>query len=282
MFRLNPNADTSEVSALMDIELIPVDLVEVFGTPVECDGNKVSGEFIFANDKGDVFTIHDWKETTLFWGEDPGCLTPGEFWQDDELHTFYIGGNNAKRLQPFMKWLCDELEKPKIPVLQRKKADDSKNLLPIQIDGKYGYVDTDGDLVFDPLFDETSKFSDGLASVKIENSFGYIDCSGKFVIEPVYEEAFPFSEGVAVVKRGRKRFVIDTKGLVLIKISHGDFYTISDGLICIKGKEDFSASTGTTNGGNKKKWGYVDKSGVSIIPFQFDLAMPFPLSLISI
>jgi hypothetical protein len=275
-FRLSTNADASNVSGLADIELLPIDLVEMFGKPSEGDGKKVSGEFIFANDKGDVFTIHDWKATTLFWGEDSGCLTPEEFWQDDEIHTFYVGGNNRKRLSIFMKWLCDEFEKPKLPVLQRRKVEDSKKLLPVYIDGKDGYIDTDGDLVFDPVFDEASTFSDGLALVKIENYYGYIDCSGKFVIEPVYEDASSFTEGVAVVKRGRKRFVIDTKGSVLFKIPNRDFYRISEGLICIKGTKDSSASVrSTTCNKNKRMWGYVDKSGVPTIPFQFDWAIPF-------
>ena len=81
-FQLSTDADTSGVSGLTNLELIPVDLVEMFGRPAEGDGNKVSGEFIFANDKGDVFTIHDWKETTLYWGEYSDCLTPEEFWED--------------------------------------------------------------------------------------------------------------------------------------------------------------------------------------------------------
>jgi hypothetical protein len=226
--------------------------------------------------KGDVFTIHDWKETTLFWGDNSKCLTPEEFWQDDEIHTFYISGNNGKRLPAFMKWLCDELEKPKLPVLQRKKADNSKNLLPVHIDGKYGYIDTDGDLVFDPVFDEANTFSNDLALVRIEDFFGYVNKSGEFIIEPIYEDASSFTEGVAFVKRNRRHFVIDTTGSVLFKIPNRDFYRISEGLICIRDKKNPSASVGNTARGlNKRKWGYIDKSGNTIIPFQFDWAMPF-------
>lgn len=275
-FQLSTNADTSGVSGLTNLELIPVDLVEIFGKPAEADGNKVSGEFIFANDKGDVFTIHDWKETTLYWGESSACLTPEEFWQDDELHTFQIGGNNKNKLSTFMKWLCDEFEKPKLPVLRRRKAEDSKNLLPVYIGGKYGYIDTDGNLVFEPVFDEASTFSDGLALIRIENSFGYINTLGEYVIEPVYEDASSFREGIAIVKRGRRRFVIDSKGVTLFKISCGDFYTISEGLICMKEKKIPAArKSGSTGSGTRGKWGYVDKTSVTIIPFQFDLAMPF-------
>lgn len=263
---LSPKANISGTSGLTILELLPIDLVETFGKPAECDMYKISGMYIFTNDKGDIFTIYDWKETTLFWGENSDCLTPEEFWQDDELHTFQIGGNNKNKLTTFMKWLCDEFEKPKLPVLRRKKAVDSKNLLPVYIGGKYGYIDTDGDLVFEPVFDEASIFSDGLAWVKIENSFGYINAIGEFVIEPIYEEARCFREGVAIVKRRRRRFVINSDGATLFKIS-GDFYTISEDLICKK---------------EKKKWGYINKLGVTIIPFQFDLAASFSEGLANV
>jgi len=142
MFRLSENVGTSHICGLTVVDLVPSDLVERFGKPREGDGYKVSGMFFFTNDTGDVFTIYDWKVTTLYCGEDSMCPTPDEFWQDWDLHTFQIGGNNAKKLSLFMRWLAEELEKPRVPILQRTKAGDSARLLPVCIAGKYGYIDS--------------------------------------------------------------------------------------------------------------------------------------------
>ena len=59
MFRLDPSADVNGTSLLTWFECPPVCLLELFGKPAEGDGHKVSGEYVFTNDKGDVFTVYD-------------------------------------------------------------------------------------------------------------------------------------------------------------------------------------------------------------------------------
>ena len=66
---------------------LTADLVDLFGKPGDADGCKVSGIFTYANDYGDIFTIYDWKMTTLYHGENSDCLTPDEFWQDGKQAT---------------------------------------------------------------------------------------------------------------------------------------------------------------------------------------------------
>lgn len=67
----------------------------------------------------------------------------------------------------------------------------------------YGFIDTTGDLVIEPRFDEAADFSEGLAVVGItENNvtkWGYIDRTGAWVIEPQFDIVGPFSEGLAPV-----------------------------------------------------------------------------------
>lgn len=38
------------------------------------------------------FTVYDWKETTLYLGDDCGAPAPAEFWADPEPHALSIGG----------------------------------------------------------------------------------------------------------------------------------------------------------------------------------------------
>lgn len=93
---------------------------------------------------------------------------------------------------------------------------DSKDpiLLPVKVSGKWGYVNTSGQLVINPQFDNANEFHEGRASVclgtpcswwisdtdKLDNShWGYIDTSGKMVISPQYPSAGDFNEGLALL-----------------------------------------------------------------------------------
>jgi hypothetical protein len=86
----------------------------VFGHPRPGDGYKVSGEFVFADAAAEVFTIYDWKATSLYFGS---CApTPEEFWTNDEPFDFSVGATaDAGR---FLDWLvgkvndyCDRRQK---------------------------------------------------------------------------------------------------------------------------------------------------------------------------
>ena len=69
------------------------------------------------------------------------------------------------------------------------------------IDGKWGFIDKNGDVVVQPEFDDAHSFQNGLAAVKVGNSWGYINMQGKLVIDAVFEDAGDFnSSGCAFVK----------------------------------------------------------------------------------
>src|SRR5262245_834004 len=51
-------------------------------------------------------------------------------------------------------------------------------------------------------FDEAGQFSEGLAPVRIGGKFGYVDTQGEVVIPPQFDFANPFSEGVAAAGAG--------------------------------------------------------------------------------
>src|SRR5689334_19011723 len=102
-------------------------------------------------------------------------------------------------------------------LLSPSTAQESKEpnpLYPVQIKGRYGYVNINGEMVINPRFDAAHKFHNGLALVRINGKniseikdhydyiggdFGYIDKTGKFVIEAKYDLAGDFSEGLARV-----------------------------------------------------------------------------------
>jgi hypothetical protein len=110
MYKLNPEVDTSGTDSLTMFEIPPVYLVELFGDISDSDGYKVSRRHVFTSDRGDVFTVYDWKQTTLYHGENSDAPTPEEFWHGRELKFLRIGGKAGSNPRPFVKWLLGEYE----------------------------------------------------------------------------------------------------------------------------------------------------------------------------
>lgn len=101
------------------------------------------------------------------------------------------------------------------------------NLLQFKKDNKYGYLNTDGEIVIEAQFYEASDFSEGLAAVCREDGgcLEYINESGETVIKldgvDGYQNIFrvvdeepscDFSDRVALIYCGNESFCIDKDG----------------------------------------------------------------------
>ena len=127
MYKLNPEVDTSGMDSLTMFEFPPVCLVELFGQACDTDGYKVSGRHVFTSDRGDVFTVYDWKQTTLYHGENSDAPTPDEFWHSRELQFLRIGGRAGSNPRPFIKWLLGESELRRVMREQpERRGDESR------------------------------------------------------------------------------------------------------------------------------------------------------------
>jgi WG containing repeat len=84
----------------------------------------------------------------------------------------------------------------------------------VQLDKFWGFVGTDGKLLFDPpAFETTYSFAAGRAAVKIGGKWGIIDTTGRFVVEAQFDELQQLPNGrYSVTKAGRK-FWIDAAGV---------------------------------------------------------------------
>lgn len=75
-------------------------------------------------------------------------------------------------------------------------------------DGKWGFVNTDGELVLDYQYEDAQSFQNGFAAVCISGKWGYIDENGNMVVEPVFDSVNPISEkGTATVKQGEWKLI---------------------------------------------------------------------------
>lgn len=74
-------------------------------------------------------------------------------------------------------------------------------LVAISQDGKWGFVDLEGNVVIAPAFEKARSFSNGLAAVYDGTGWGFIDKNGTVVIDCVFSDVGYFnSEGCCMVK----------------------------------------------------------------------------------
>ena len=119
----------------------------------------------------------------------------------DELGRSYGQGavfvRNAGEVQLYTngKWI-EELFDDAKPFSEEGYAAVMKN-------GKWGFIDINGQLRIDHIFDEALSFSGHLAAVMVDGYWGYISIDGRLVIEAKFDEAKSFSQGSAPVKTER-------------------------------------------------------------------------------
>jgi hypothetical protein len=115
MFHLAPEADISDTALVDSVSLPPAFLVARFGPPSAVDRYKISGRYKFTDDRRHVFTLYDWKSTTLYLGCESDAPTPDDFWAEDEPREFNIGGSGEENddglnlpALAFREWLLEQ------------------------------------------------------------------------------------------------------------------------------------------------------------------------------
>ena len=104
------------------------------------------------------------------------------------------------------------------------------------VNGQKGFISADGTVLNRAterasFYDDALPFSGGLASVKTNGVWGYIDTNGEFVIDPAFEEAGSFVGSLAAVKRNGAWCVINKSGEVLREFSGVEGVTIGNGYV---------------------------------------------------
>jgi hypothetical protein len=116
-----------------------------------------------------------------------------------------------------------------------------------EVNGKYGYINTSGQVIIEAQFDDAAHFGEGLAGVEIGEKWGFIDETGKIVIEPQFDSVGEFTEGLASVAVNDKWGFIDKTGnfVILPQFDKRTYYF--EGGVC-------EVHIGS-------KTGYIDKTG---------------------
>ena len=78
----------------------------------------------------------------------------------------------------------------------------------VMLNGKEGYVDTDGNVIGAIKYDNTNIFSEGFAGVCIGDKWGFINKQGEEICPFIYDEVRYFQSGrVAVCREGLWGFI---------------------------------------------------------------------------
>jgi hypothetical protein len=81
------------------------------------------------------------------------------------------------------------------PVFERPGPGFHEGMAAMQVAGKWGFLNTEGDMAIQPRYDAVSPFNSGLAAVRVGALWGFIDTAGDMVIEPRFGDGGSFHEG---------------------------------------------------------------------------------------
>jgi hypothetical protein len=141
----------------------------------------------------------------------------------------------------------------------------SEGLARVDADGKYGYINPEGDVVIPLKYDNGLGFSEGLAGVEIQGKWGYINKEGKIVIAAGYDDAYDFFGDIAEVSLKDKSGVykqgyINKQGKIIVPVKYATLDRFSEGLSMVS---------------LDNRWGFVDRSGNEVIPLKYHAARDF-------
>jgi predicted small lipoprotein YifL len=99
-------------------------------------------------------------------------------------------------------------------------ADFKDGLAAVQTDGKWGFIDINGNETVPLIYEQVGLFADGLIPVKLDGYWGFVDKNGKTVIDFIYTDVSNgFSNGRIAVSINGAYGVIDTEGNYIIPLS---------------------------------------------------------------
>jgi len=119
--------------------------------------------------------------------------------------------------------------------------------------GNWGYVDYDGNEILPQIYDKAQDFEYNRMLVVYKNEYQMIDKNGKIYFRNQDVFGSSISEGFLTFRKNNKEGIIDTLGNIILKpMTCQDIHSARESKFAILNKDI--------------KWGFLDKSGVLVIP----------------
>lgn len=131
-------------------------------------------------------------------------------------------------------------------------------LYPAQINERWGYFNTKGQAVVEPIYRQAGEFSCGVARVDLNGKIGYINKKGKYIIEPNCLRGTDFSDGQA--------FIIRPGGGIECVDSCGNQVFCLDGVTSAYPYRNGYSSVHKKGEGE----GLIDKNGNLVLDYKWD------------
>ena len=128
-------------------------------------------------------------------------------------------------------------------------------LIKVRLDGKYGFINKDGEEIIPCKYEDADAFSDGLAKVKSAEGWGFVNENGEEIISCKYEEAHYFWLGLTKVKSAEGWGTINKDGEEIIPCKYEEVESVRKGMAKVKSKEG---------------WGLANENGEEIIPCKYE------------
>ncbi|MBL4655093.1 MAG: WG repeat-containing protein, partial [Bacteroidia bacterium] len=134
-------------------------------------------------------------------------------------------------------------------------------LLPVRVDGKWGYIDTTGSVIIKPKFDKAQFFTnDDYAVISKDGLVGIIDLKGTMILEPYYEDLKIIDENRIGFRKDSLWGMIDKSGKMIMPLLFNDINKIEENHY-------------TVRLGNK--YGIIDNMGKVLVKPYYDGVIPF-------
>lgn len=124
--------------------------------------------------------------------------------------------------------------------------DFSEGFAVICQNSKYGYIDREGNIVTDIIYDYASSFNEGIALVRMDNKWFALDKFFNIIAGLHCQELRNFSDGLAAICVNGKWGFIDKIGDIVIEVKYNEVFYFNNGIAA------------TVLDG---KYGYIDKTG---------------------
>jgi hypothetical protein len=152
--------------------------------------------------------------------------------------------------------------------------------------GLYGYVNTQGEFVIKPQFDQAMPFTDGIARVKVRSHWRLISTKGKFVNKSLYEDISDFRNGVAIIRKKEELSstnailsgLVTIKGAEVIEPNYHYFTPASDLSIYIVGLKEKVPGKEEA----RVRFGVLDANGKTVIPVNFQAIREYNFKLFAV
>lgn len=88
----------------------------------------------------------------------------------------------------------------------------SEDFFLIKKEGRYGFMDLNGQLRIANRYDSARSFSGGMSAIKLIGKWGFIDKDETLRVQPFYDAVEDFSEGLAIVNVADKYGIVNQDG----------------------------------------------------------------------